>query len=451
MGPFLVVLAATAGSPSIEWKTCPTGLAADAKCGTVQVPEDRSRAGGRRIGLNVIVLPALGTVTLPALVDVEGGPGNASTDSAAFYAGDGKPYRANRDVLLVDQRGTGGSNLLACPELAASLDRPLYPVAKVAQCRTRLSSSADLRFYGTSDAVKDLDDVRGALAYENLDLTGISYGTTFALRYIDTYPDRVRAAVLIAPVPTSARPPRDHAILANAQLNRLLADCRADKACGSKFDPSKDFSKALKRLAGGQREVFMEVIRTAMYVPSTARTIPYIVHQAASGNFKPWRQLAPRGRGGFGEGVYLSITCGENFPGMKVAAARRAARATLFGDYRLRRQQQACQHWPGARIASDHFLPVRADVPALILTGTDDPVASEQWAQQLTRELPAASLVEMRGAGHGLDGVDGLGECFDTVALQFFADPRARNHDAACFTALRAPSFKVTDKDAALP
>lgn len=445
MSLFLVMLAAAAASPSVEWKPCPAGTAADAKCGTVQVPEDRSRGGGRRIGLNIVVLPALGKVTLPPLVDVEGGPGNASINSAAFYATDGKPYRAGRDVLLVDQRGTGGSNLLACPGLATSIDRPMYPAAKVAQCRARLSRSADLRFYGTLDAVEDLDDVRRALGYEKLDLTGISYGTTFVLRYIATHPDRVRAAVLVAPVPASARPPRDHAILADAQLKRLFADCEADKECGSKFDPEKELPKALRQLPVAQREPFMEAIRTAMYVPSTERTIPYAVHEAASGDFKPWRQLASRGRAGFGDGMYLSIICGESFPGMDVAAARRGARATSFGDYRLRRQQQACQHWLGARVASDHFAPVRADVPLLLLTGTDDPVASGQWAKQLARELPAATVVDMPGAGHGLDGVDGLGECFDTVALNFFADPWAHNLDVTCFTQLRAPPFKVSD------
>ena len=442
MSLFLVMLAAAAASPSIEWKSCPANMAADAKCGTVRVPEDRSRAGGRQIGLNVVVLPALGKVTLPPLVDVEGGPGNASTNSAVFYASDGKPYRANRDVLLVDQRGTGGSNLLACPELATSIDRPMYPVVKVAQCRARLSRSADLRFYGTLDAVEDLDDVRRSLGYEKLDLTGISYGTTFALRFIATHPDRVRAAVLIAPVPSSARPPRDHAILADAQLKRLFAECRADKECGAKFDPDNDLAKALLRMKLGQREPFMEAIRTAMYVPSTARTIPYAVHQAASGDLKPWRQLAARSRGGFGDGMYLSIICGESFPGMEVAAARRGARATSFGDYRLRRQQQACQHWPGARVASDHFAKVRAVVPVLLLVGTDDPVASGQWAKQLARELTVATVVEMPSAGHGLDGIDGLGECFDTVALRFFADPRGRNQDVTCFNALHAPSFR---------
>lgn len=189
----LFAAAALAGqtAPSFVEKPCADArLAGAARCGMVRVPEDRSRGGGRSIDLRVMVLPATGPRRFPPLFDINGGPGLPASTSAGFYLTAGTGYRAGRDIVLVDQRGTGGSNPLYCPELSApeTAYRPLYPEAAVATCRKRLELKADLTRYGTADAVADLDAVRAALGYERVDLFGLSYGTTVALRYLATIP-----------------------------------------------------------------------------------------------------------------------------------------------------------------------------------------------------------------------------------------------------------------------
>lgn len=448
----LLVLAllaqAAVTAPGFVERPCVRDELKGARCGYVEVPEDRTLKGGRTIKLNVVIVPVLKERRFPPLYDIEGGPGNASTNSAAFYLTDGKPYREARDVVLVDQRGTGGSNPLTCPKLSQveASGQPMYPEAEVIRCRDELSKRADLGLYGTKEAVADLDEVRAALGQDRIDLTGISYGTTFALRYMATHPDRVRAAVLVAPVPASTRPPRDHALVAQEALDRLFAQCRDDEACRNSFDPRADLPAALQRLtrmAGAPpREVFLEKLRRLMYQPSGARKVPYILNAASKGDLQPFRSATKSGEGpAFAEGVYLSITCGESIALTDMTQARKPSRATDFGDYRLRRQQAACRHWPAVTPAKDQLAPVRTDIPVLIVSGSEDPVASLAWAKALSKELASARLVEVPGGGHGLAGMPGLDECFDSFVVPFLETGDLTQVDASCVATLKRPAF----------
>ena len=132
------------------------------RCGTVSVPEDRSKPDGRRIDLRVVVIPAVKPdPAMAPLYDLAGGPGLAATGGADFYLTVGQGYRQARDIVLVDQRGTGASAPLACPELAGT--GTTYPDAAVRACRERLATQADLSRYTTADTVADLQAVRAAL------------------------------------------------------------------------------------------------------------------------------------------------------------------------------------------------------------------------------------------------------------------------------------------------
>jgi pimeloyl-ACP methyl ester carboxylesterase len=335
---------------------------------------------------------------------------------------------------------------LNCPELAAGIDTPLYPPAMVRRCRAELEKRADLRFYGTQDAVLDLEDVRRALGYAKLALVGISYGSTFVQRYVATFPGRVEAAILIAPVPAAARPPLQHAALASRRLETLFAECRADPSCSVAFTPQADLRAALGKLSKAEAERHMEALRTAMYLPSKAREIPYVLRRASRGDFAPWKTLIRRQASDFSDGVYLTITCAESIMGGPLAAARQSSRATPFGDYRIRRQIEACRHWPRARVAKNHFAPLRTSVPLMIFAGRADPVASPEWAAELARQSSGAVLVDVPSGGHGLDGVDGLGECFDSIALTFLKSPSRRPLDIGCAAKLHLPPFKLADQ-----
>lgn len=355
MGLLALIAMMAATPPVFVEKPCvDSTLAKVARCGSVEVPENRATPGGRRIALNLIILKATsGKPDLPPVFDIDGGPGLAVTKNAGFYATDGAAYRARREIVMIDQRGTGGSNRLSCPELEAPEGAylPMLPVDAVKRCRDSLKAKADLRHYLTADAVADLEAVRIALGYGKIDLAGLSYGTTVALRYMATYPDQVRAALLMGVAPPTAMPPALHAPAAENAFRLLDAQCEADASCGKAFDPLADMDRAMAGLKARNAdlapEIFAEKIRSMMYQPATARSIPWIVHRAAAGDLTPFTAATkPSGPSPFADGMFLSVTCSEGLALMDYDNAARAARRTRFGDYRLRRQRAACGAWP---------------------------------------------------------------------------------------------------------
>lgn len=448
----LALLAAASLIPAFEPKPCTAENAADPTvvCGDVRVPEDRSHPNGRTIALNVVVLKARSvSPDLPPLVDIDGGPGLASTRSAAFYRVDGIAYRARRDVILVDQRGTGGSNPLSCPKLAiqADLFDPLYPPGLVADCRAELSKRTDLRQYGTSSAVADLDAVRTALGHERLDIVALSYGTTVALRYLATYPGRTRAAVLSGTVPAEARPPQHHAVVAQQALAQVFADCGAEPACRTAFpDLAGDLQSARAKLDPARAEVFMEKVRSLLYAPFTARQVPFVVHRAAAGDLAPLRKIAGTGAPtGYFDGLYLSVTCSESIALLDYPKAAAAARSTLFGDYRLRRQRDACAAWPKARVPAGFLAPVRSSAAILLLSGGRDPVTPHSWTARAAATLPNSRVVSIPWSGHAFDGLANIDTCYDPLVVRFFDTGDAKVLAVDCLATMLPPPFKVAD------
>ena len=441
---------AASAAPTFVERPCAAELAGKARCGTVAVPEDRAAPGKRTIGLNLIVIPASGPRTQPPLFDLEGGPSVADTKNVLFYLTDGAAYHASRDVVLVDQRGTGGSNGLKCPELdaAEAAYRPMYPVPAVRRCRAALEKRADLRFYTTTESVADLDAVRAALGYDRIDLFALSYGTLFALRYMATYPGTVRAAVLLSAAPPSSMPPRHHAEAAERALELLFAQCRADPACAKAFDPDRDLDRALARLAtvpgAPSRDVFMEKLRAQMYTPAGARSIPFLVHAAARGDLEPFL-AATRSRGPslFHEGMYLSVTCAEAFALFDYAPAAAKGRRTRFGDYRLRRQHAACREWPKGKVPAGFLDLPRTDAQVLILSGPLDPVTPPEWGADIARALPNARQVVIPEMAHIFDGLSGIDTCFDPMVLRFYASGDVKSLDASCVAGMAPPPFKT--------
>ena len=225
---------AQATAPSIEWTPCtPDGATEAFRCGALLVPEDHARPDSRRIKLHLVVAPALDADPKRApLFELAGGPGVSAASGASFYANEGASHRQHRDIVLVDQRGTGESTPLRCAELelASPLAR-MYPPDAVRRCRATLATHADLSKYTTQQSVADLELVRKTLGHERVDLFGLSYGTRLALASIEHAPAHVRSAVLIGVVPADARLPLWHARNAQQTLDQVFADCEADSTC----------------------------------------------------------------------------------------------------------------------------------------------------------------------------------------------------------------------------
>lgn len=425
---------------------CPPALAmANARCGYVAVPEDYSKRGSRTINLNVIVLNSLEPGgARAAQYDLEGGPGFAVTDSAAFYATEGAMYRTHRDVVLADMRGTGGSGGLFCPNIAQyereNPESPFYPPALVRDCATLLSAKADLRQYTTDAAARDIDAVRRALGYERLDLNALSYGTTLALRYIADFPDHVRTAVLTGTAPANRMPPRNHAMAAERALKLLFEMCAADSPCSTKYPNSAaDLERAAERLDAEARDVFLEKIRTMLYLPGTARRVPSVLRKAADGDFQ--MQASDVGRS-FADGLYLSITCSESLAMMDLDAAIAESDATQFGAYRLRRQNDACRHWPKAAPDRRLLEVAESEVPVLFISGAIDPVTPPDWAAETATRFPASRHMIVAQGGHVLEGMSGIETCLDRVVPEFVEKASAASVDMACFDSMDAGPFQ---------
>jgi len=443
----------TAANPTFVPKPClDAQIGVRATCGIVTVPEDRSRTSGRQINLNLIIIRAAKPgKERQALFDLEGGPGLADTKDAGFYLSDGAAYSTTRDVVLIDQRGTGESNPLDCPEFDAA-DRslePMFPSAAVLSCRVRLSHRADLTRYTTEDAVADLDAVRKALGYSRIDLSALSYGTTLALRYIAVHPAHVRSAVLFSAVPPSAMPPRHHATAAQTALDQMIADCGADRACSTRYPRLRsDLSDAMRKLrSAGHIDslVVMERLRTKLYSPAGARELPQMIHRLAGGDMSVFASTnEPKGFNYF-DGVYLTITCSESLPWFDQNRAMVAARRTAFGDYRIVRQREACENWPRARVKRSFFTPVHSSVPVLFISGGRDPVTPAGWAEQAAQSFTNSRHLVVPWAGHIVDGLSGLDTCFDPQIVRFLdaRDPKAV--DERCLSEMMPPPFKPAE------
>ena len=451
-----ILLWAAATVPTFEPKACRGEAEGDPSvvCGDVRVPENREQGDGRTIALNVVILKAqVAFPDLPPLVDIDGGPGLASTRSLAFYRSDGLAYRQRRDVILVDQRGTGSSNPLACPELSpiGMESAELYPVQKVAACRMVLEQRADLTQYGTDAAADDLEDVRRALGESQFDFVALSYGTTLAMRYMTKYPSRTRAAVLLSVVPADAMPPQHHAVVAEAMLNRIFSDCAAERKCKAAFpNLASDADRAIQWLGsrddGPSPEVFFEKLRTWLYSPITARRVPLILHHAALGDLQPfWSMAAKAGSLPYFDGLYLSITCSESLALMDYDEAAAASRATRFGDYRLRRQREACAVWPKAKVSLGFLKPATSTAAVLMISGGRDPVTPGRWAAAARRHLPNARHIQIKWSSHTFDGLSDVESCYYPMELRFFDSGNVRSLGESCVKAMKPPPFATTE------
>ena len=435
-------------------------------CGKYEVFEDRAARRGRKIGLNVVVLPAVAEKPAPDPVFFfAGGPGQGAAGIAGFLGS--RPFallRRERDLVFVDQRGTGASNPLKCPpppdeDLRGYLEE-MFPAREVRACRERLEKSADLRQYTTSVAVEDLDEVRRALGYERINLYGGSYGTTVALAYLRRYRSAVRSAVLAGVAPTSLKLPLPFARGAQHALDGLISDCERDAACRAAFPKLREeFRAVLARFDQGPLSVeianpftwapqrvrlargpFAERLRMMLYDQERARLVPLLIHRAAAGDFRTFVSAALHpARATYDSisfGMYFTVTCAESVPFITEEEVRRETAGTFLGDYRVRVHQEACREWPRADVPEGFRDAVASDAPVLMLSGELDPASPPWLAAEAVRRLPNGLQVTLPRGAHGY-----FNDCLSGITAEFVARGSARGLDTSCLARARRPPF----------
>jgi pimeloyl-ACP methyl ester carboxylesterase len=440
------------------------GIDEELLCGKLTVFENREMGTGRKIDLNIVVLPAFDQKTKAEPVfDLAGGPGASSTAGAGFYAGPGKEYRRRHDVVCVDQRGTGKSNLLAIErkKTAQYYLSEMFPIDYVKEMRHALEQRADLTKYTTSMAMDDLDDVRAWLGYDKIDLFGGSYGTRAELVYMRRHPEHVRSVILLAVAPTDLKMPLHHSEAGARAMDLLLGECEQEAACHAAFPQIRDdWRNALAQLEKQparveyslgnaapttveiQRDVFAEKIRSWMYGRDKAARIPLIVHNAAGGDFTPFLQQAigPSIPDFVADGMYLSVTCAEDVPFINQEEAAKLNAGNPFGNYRVFQQTRACRMWPRGEIPTDFLQPVSSNAPVVIFSGNMDPVTPPRYGEEVARHLPNSRHVIIPQAGHGVDGLTDPG-CIDRIAIEFLDKGNAKNLDLSCVKRMAPPPF----------
>jgi pimeloyl-ACP methyl ester carboxylesterase len=447
------------GGFRFEAEACVNDYAnAGVRCGRVSVPEDWAQPGGRRIRLNVMVIPTTQPGSAPMFVLV-GGPGSAATEMVPFFLGDGASYREQQDIVLFDLRGTGESSPLHCPgaepprrDLATAYGNP-YDIAEVTKCRDELAKRVSLPTYNTASAAKDLEAVRVALRYRQINLHGLSYGTNYALAYMHAYPDQVRAAVLESVVAPSDLHSTRFAVAAQRGLDALLDNCAAHLECRSKYpDPRGDLQKVLADLAakGGftanagepakpvrftvSGEQFMEELRGVMSVSPLARVLPKLLHDAAGGDYQTFVDLTVAGKmrpNSYARGLYFSMICTDSYSHLDYAKEQADDTRTAFGDYKLRIQRDVCNVWPKTTLPASYYEEFSSSIPTLFISGELDPVTSPDWAARTAKRFSHGRHVFVPGMGH-VPAADAEVKCLGDVEEAFLAMPDAGKVDASC-------------------
>ncbi len=450
-----------------------------ARCTRITRPEDPSRPDGPQVDLKVAVIPALTpTPAEDAFTVIAGGPGAASTEFYAGYAAAFERVRRQRDIVLVDQRGTGDSNRLDCDfgetEQLDLSDEDLVALAR--QCVDSLPH--DPRFYTTSIAVQDLDAVREALGYAQLNVYGASYGTRVALHYLRRYPQNTRTVIVDGVVPTQIPIAPEIALDAQSALGRLFQRCGDSPPCAERFSRLQAQFDRLRAQLDEQpvtvtlgdpftgEPITLEMglphlraaVRLLSYSPSSASLLPLIIEQAAEGNYQPLAAQAQMVMSSLNNmlsyGMHNAVACTEDAPYFDAFIESELSMEEIEGTYLGREQHEGlvtmCSVWPRGVIDEGFKEPVVSDQPVLVLSGEADPITPPRNGERAIgpggEYLSNALHIIAPGQGHGIAGRG----CLPRLVGQFIDEASHETLDTSCVDRL-APAAFFLDFSATAP
>lgn len=445
-----------AGRTAVPLAPCIVADAVSARCGTARVPEDRADPGSRQIGLRVVVIPARRPEPLPdPMLYVTGGPGGASTDDAAFVLSALYDLNARRDIVLVDQRGTGRSNRLDCrvPE-----PRPVSELLALATKAARdclRALAVDPALYTTAPAADDLADVVTALGYPAVNVVGVSYGATVAQYLLALHPQLVRTAVLdgatLLDVPIFELWGRN----GEASLRRILDRCARSGRCGRAYPRVRkewfEVMATLRRAAVRSGDTTIDAVSAAGAMqamtrsPRDAAQIPFVAHAARSGNWVPLAIEVERN----GSGLFLSprlmfwaIVCSEPWARYDPARAAAASRGTYLAELvsaNAKLAQGVCSTMPKAGQPLWSRSRVATDVPVLFVVGADDPQDPPGNVAGAARTMTRSRTIVVPAGGH----VSMPLGCTPQLVARFVSEGSGAPLPDGCLARITPPPFTL--------
>lgn len=458
-------------------KPCPgfveTGkspLVYGAECGELKVKENPADPASKEIALAILRLPAISPVAeKDPLFLIQGGPGGSSIEMAnqihSFFA----DVRKNRDLVFVDQRGTGKSHPLACERLKSE-DLLLPEAEQIEKYRQAMQACAEkyregAEFYTTVHAIADVEAVRVALGYSTINVWGGSYGTRVALEYARRYPQQTRALVLDGVAPVTIALPKYFARDAMSALKAVNTACLAQADCADEFgDIVQKAEVVLHRLVqreerGAVLTVFYEHPRnhqqerfnltprtfaSLLFMSLYSRDFTVLLPQAISNaEQEDYRLLATlwalSGEQlelmNIAEGMRYSVLCNEDWP--QIAQDEKAQGDTFFRYSFVTEVEGICAFWPKAQLPEDYWQPIKSDVPALLLSGQQDPVTPDVWAEEVAQYLPNATLLTAPGGNHSISSEG----CVPQLIAQFIERASMHGVNVECVENIKPLPF----------
>lgn len=442
------------------------GIDIEIKCAKVSVFEDREAKQGRKIDIHVAILPAKSDRKKPDPVFIfAGGPGQSAIEVGPRVLPALGRLNRERDLVFVDQRGTGKSNKLACKMEDKDSMEGFGGDAEVRrfmeECLAEAQKHADPKLYTTTLALQDLDDVRKALGYDKINLWGASYGTRAAFEYVRRYPQHTRTATLDGMAPFDIALPLSFIPDSHASLDSLLKACAKEAACAKTFpNLEADMTELVKKLDATPHRITIRHPRTgeptkirvsgmlvlggirgAMYGANVASAVPAAIEAAKADDFGPLAALGMAVGGSIMDelaiGMHLSVVCAEDWPLVQQRTASGVQKVGLYGEELIKDHRNMCAVWPQGKIPADFHAPVKSDVPILLLSGGIDPATPPRHAEAVLPGLSRAKHVVAPNIGHGVSAQG----CAPELIKRFVDDGNADKVDGACLNKLPRPVF----------
>jgi pimeloyl-ACP methyl ester carboxylesterase len=440
-----------------------------ARCGHLSVPENWENKKGRHFKLFLAVLPAKQKSKRKAdpLFFFSGGPGQAATETYPDMARAFSSINQERDIVLIDQRGTGQSNPIRCDDHdpKALIKEPTPDdMAKALKKCVASQKNKSLQYYTTTASIQDFNAVRKALGYDKINLYGISYGTRVAQSYMRRYKDHVRSVIIDGVIPQELMLGYDTSVHAPDRVKKwLLLRCKADTSCHKAFPKLGESLAAVEKMIRDTQPIVTIVhprthktIRVKLtwsiwalsfrlfgYSSGMVSVLPLLIHNShKTKDVRPlvkWVLAQMEDLGRIISKLENSVLCAEDWPFLKKSGKIKQKSPTGYGDIRLQSIGKLCSVWPHGTVKAAFKQPIKSDIPTLLLSGQYDPVTPPAFASRVAKHLTNQLHIIVPGEGHGAIGHG----CVPRLAKAFVKDASVAKLDATCIKTHRIPRFFI--------
>lgn len=458
---------------SIVTNNCQLGMAGSplrtaAHCGVYTVFENREKRAGRQIEIRLAIIKALSRTPKPDPVFfLAGGPGQAASEAYLGVMSAFEKIHRDRDIVLIDQRGTGSRSRLHCEPMddanGESMSEDDEAVTRwLRACAEAMD--ADPTQYTTEIAMGDLDEIRAVLGYQQINLVGVSYGTRAAQTYLRTYPQHVRTVTLDGVVPQSEILGADVPADAQRAIDLIFQRCAENDNCAAQFpNLPEDFAGLMASLQAQAVEVQLAdpvsgepttttldyrtaamTVRLYSYASETAGLLPLLIHKAANGEYAPLAaQSMMVGKGlaqSINSGMNLSVLCAEDVPFFDDVDLAQLSRNSYYGSIETDTMQRYCEIWPHDTVDAAFKAPVESDLPVLLLSGEVDPVTPPANAEEVASHLSNSLQIVAPGQGHNVI----IRGCIPRIFSDFIDKGSIQGIETGCVNNLKPMPFFIS-------